>query len=187
MTLLDLIRKLHSEGKPAVAYDLFICENSLMEPEEAVSVGDDDTTVRIVDPFIPPQYLSLGDFPSYVYVEDAKTYRKLTHLKEKIPNRYPRLLVALAADRNAGFYQRYKGKNWKDIPPIEVQWATEDNLVELLLDKDGNFREMAYAGYEGIDDAVTYYPVRSPSGAVFSWQGDITRDPLPEGLTLIAK
>ena len=40
MTLLDLIRKLHSEGKPAVAYDLFICENSLMEPEEAVSVGD---------------------------------------------------------------------------------------------------------------------------------------------------
>ena len=64
---------------------------------------------------------------------------------------------------------------------------TEDNLVELLLDKDGNFREMAYAGYEGIDDAVTYYPVRSPYGCVFSWQGDITRDPLPEGLTLIAK
>jgi hypothetical protein len=137
MTLLDLIRKLHTEGKPAAAFDLFICENSLMEPEEAVSVGDDDTTVRIVDPFIPPQYLSLGDFPCYVYVEDAKTYKKLTRLKEKIPTRYPRLLVALAADRNSGFYKRYKGKHWKDIPPIEVQWATEDNLVELLLDKDG--------------------------------------------------
>jgi hypothetical protein len=46
---------------------------------------------------------------------------------------------------------------------------------------------MAYAGYEGIDDAVTCYPVRTPYGSVFSWQGDLTRDPIPDGLTLISR
>ena len=185
MTLLDLIRKLHSDGKPVAAYDLFVCDNALMGPEDAVSVGDDDLSVRIADPYIPPQYLILGDFPSYVYVEDAKTYRNLTHLKGKIPSRYPRLLVVLASDRNAGFFKRYKGKHWKDIPPLEVAWATSDNLVELLLDKDGYFIDMAYAGYEGIDTPASYYPVRSSYGSEFAWQGDLARDPLPEGLRVV--
>lgn len=188
MTLLELIRELQEAGKPVVAYDLFVCDNYMMRPEEAVSVGEyGDTTVRIADAFIPPLYLDLGDAPQYIYVEDAAAYQKLTRLKDKLPARYPRLMVVMFYNWNTGFFKRYEGKNWREIPPIEVTWARTDSLMELLLDKDGNLVDIVYGGIVGIDTPATYYPVRTPYGSIFSWKGDITRDPLPEGLTMIEK
>lgn len=186
MTVLDLIRKLHAEGKPVVAYDLFIYDNFSMSTEDAVSASDEDTTVRIADVYIPPQYLRIEDNPRYIYVEDSQTYKKLTRLKERIPINYPRLLLPLLYDWDVNFFTRYIGKHWKDIPPVEVEWAKTTDYVELLLDKNGVFCKAAYDVNEVDDSDVSFYPVRTPYGAEFSWMGDIIKDPLPDGLTLIS-
>ena len=187
MTLLDLIRTLHADGKPVVSYDLFICDNSMMLPEEAVSVGFDDSTVRIGSPYIPPQYIDLGDSPSYVYVEDAKTYKRLTNMAGKVPLRYPRLLVVVFSDRSEGFYQRYLGKSWRDIPPMEIEWANSDGLLLPLLDASGIVTGFSYDGFSGVDTGATFYRVRSEWGTEFAWQGDLTRDHLPAGLRIVSE
>ena len=186
-SLLNLIRKLHADGKPVLAYDLFVCDNSLMEAVEAVSVGFDDSTVRLGDPYIPPQYIDLGDAPCYVYVEDAKIYKSLTHLSGKVPSRYPRLLVVVFTDRSEGFFRRYLGKSWRDIPPIEIEWANGDGLLLPLLDASGIVTGFSYDGESGVGVGATYYRVRSEFGSDFAWQGDLSRDPLPDGLRIVGE
>jgi len=190
-SLLNLIRELHSQGQPVLDYDLYICDNSALPMEEVVDRTPGYVmAMPIFSPGIPPQYIDLGEKPRYLYVASAEEYPRLTHAnkaKEKIPMRYPRLLVAVFTDRSDGFFRRYLGKSWREIPPIEIEWANSDGLLLPLLDAKGIVTGFSYDGESGVDTGATFYHVQSAFGSDFAWQGDLSRDPLPDGLTLVGK
>ena len=188
MTLLDLIRTLHAEGQPVLAYDLYTCDNGALDMESVIDrTPGYVTAAQIISPMIPPQYIELGEKPRSLYVGSLEEYLRVTHTKAtagNLPKRFPRLLVAIFTDRSEGFYQRYLGKSWRDIPPIEIEWANSDGLLLPLLDAKGIVTGFSYDGESGVDTGATYYTVRSDYGSDFGWQGDPSRDPLPEGLDL---
>lgn len=188
MTLLDLIRTLHAEGWPVLDYDLYICGNSALDMESVIdrTLGYAMAT-PILSPSIPPQYIDLGEKPRTCYVESLEEYRKLTHAKEKLPKRFPRLLVAVFSDRTDGFFRRYLGKSWREIPPIEIEWANSDGLLLPLLDAKGIVTGFSYDGESGVGVGATFYHVQSVFGSDFGWQGVLSRDPLPEGLRIVDK
>lgn len=186
MTLLDLIRNLHADGKPVLDFDLFVCDSSAYDMEDVVRMERGyEIATGIDSPYIPPQYIELGDNPRYLYVRTFSEYSKLTAASGKFPARFPRLLVGIFSDRTEGFFTRYKGKNWREIPPIELLWLSHDFLSLLALDKDGNCTDFVYDNEIGADEPATFYTVRSEYGSDFAWLGDIARDPLPEGLCIV--
>lgn len=190
MTLLELIRNLHADGKPVVDYDFYVTYNSAMDIEDVINADPEfSTVVRMRTPYIPPANIELGDRVSYLYVPSLSEYRKAapkdspTMLKE---NQFPRLLVAIYSDRSNGFLQLYKGKSWRDIPPLEVEWLEQDELFLPVLDADGNLEAISYDGYVGMDEAASYYKVATPYDSTFAWNGSITKK-LPDGLRLLTK
>lgn len=188
MTLLDLIRTLHAEGKPTVDYDLFVCSNSALDMEELVDQSlEYNETFPMISPMIPPQYIELGDRSKYMYVKTLEEYLSVTHASEKIPKRFPRLLVAVFSDRSGGFLPLYKGKHWRDIPPVEIFWLTQDDLLIPVLDAEGYLIDTAYDGEFSFMEPATYYTVRSEWGTDFAWTGDLSKDSIPAGLRLLEK
>lgn len=188
MTLLDMIRSLHKEGQPVLDYDLYVCDNSALDMDElADQAREYNETTTMISPMIPPQYIELGDRPKYMYVETLEEYRSVTHASEKIPKRFPRLLVAVFSDRHGGFLPRYKGKHWRDIPPMEICWLTQDELRLPVLDAEGYLIGTAYDGEFSFMEPATYYTVRSEWGNDFAWTGDLMKDPVPSGLRLLEK
>lgn len=188
MTLLDLIRSLHEQGNPVVDYDVFVAENSACEMEDIV---DSNFGMVVFRPklslMMPPGYIELGDKPRYLYIEDLQQYLRVTHATENIPKAFPRLLVGIFTDVTFGFLPRYGGKNWREIPPIEIQWQEQNDLLLPALDAAGNLCGIVYDGEIAIDAPATYYRVRTPYGSDFAWQGDLSRDPLPEGLRIVGE
>lgn len=188
MTLLELIRNLHLEGKPVLDYDLYISDNSALDMEDVVRREPGyESAEPMISPSIPPQYLELGEKPRFLYVESLSDYKNLTRAADRLPKRFPRLLVGVFTDRSGGFLPRYKGKNWKEIPPLEISMLTRDGLVLPALDAAGNLTGLIYDGETAIDTPATYYTLISPYGSEFAWQGDLTHSPLPEGLRLLSK
>lgn len=190
MTLLDLIRDLHAQGKPVLDYDLFVCDNSALDMEDVVCLEPEYAVSRMLSsPDIPPQYIELGDKPRYLYAESNSDFRKLARpqLLSAIPKRFPRLLVGVFTDRTEGFFSKYKGKLWKEIPPMELSWLSLDGFLLPALDAAGRLTGAVYDNELGIDEPASFYTVRSEYGSEFAWQGDLARDPLPEGLRVVGK
>ena len=191
MTLLELIRNLHADGKPVVDYDFYVTYNSAMDIEDILKADPEFTTVvRMRTPYIPPANIELGDRVSYLYVSSISEYREAaprdtpTLLQE---SSFPRLLVAIYSDRSNGFLQLYKGKSWTVIPPLEVEWLEQDELLLPVLDSNGNLEAISYDGYVGMDETASYYKVSSKYGSTFAWNGNIISDKLPDGLRLLTK
>lgn len=191
MTLLDLIRYLHAEGRPVLDYDLYICDNSALNMEDVVdqTPGYSAATV-LLSPGLPPKYIELGGTPRYLRVESLADYRRLTHATgtaNRLPKRFPRLLVALFSDQSdgIGFLPRYRGKLWREIPPVELRCLMQDDLLTPVLDAEGKLTDLAYDNELAFMEPANYYFVRSEWGSDFAWQGDLARDPLPDGLTLV--
>ena len=42
MTLLDMIRTLHTEGQPVLDYDLYVCDNSALTMDELTDQARED-------------------------------------------------------------------------------------------------------------------------------------------------
>lgn len=188
MTLLDMIRTLHAVGQPVLDYDLYVCDNSALDMEELADYArEDNETTAMISPMIPPQYIELGDRPKTMYVKTLEEYLSVTHAKKNIPKRFPRLLVAIFTDRSGGFLPRYKGKHWRDIPPVEIFWLTQDELLIPVLDAEGFLIDTAYDGEFSFMEPATYYLVRSEWGTDFAWTGDLTKDRIPAGLRLLEK
>lgn len=189
MTLLDLIRKLHNGGLPVLGYDLYIADNSALDMEDVIDRTPGYAAAEVmISPNIPPQNIELGGTPCFLRVESQEEYLRLTHAKEtaeKIPRRFPRLLVAVFSDRNDGFLMCYKGKLWRKIPPEELRWIMYDGLLVPVLDAQGRLTDLAYDNELAYMEPANYYFVRSEWGTDFAWQGDLVKDPLPEGLSLI--
>lgn len=188
MTLLTLIRNLHENNMTVLDYDLYISDNSALDMEDVVDQTPGCVTAEaMISPAIPPQYIELGDKPRYLYVESLAEYLRLTHAKERIPKRFPHLLVAVFTDRSGGFLPRYKGKPWREIPPIELMWLTNDDMVLPVLDAAGTLIDLCYDNELALMEPATYYLARSEWGSEFAWQGDLAKDKLPTGLRLIEK
>lgn len=188
MTLLDLIRDLHAEGKPVVDYEIFICDNSSLDMEDVVRQDHgSEVSTPLLSPPIPPQYFELGEKPRFLYVETVKEYLRVTKAQHKIPKHFPYLLVGIFTDRTGGFLPRYRGKSWRDIPPVELFFLTQDGLVLPALDASGNLIGLVYDNEIGYDTPATFYTVRSIYGSEFAWQGDISRDTLPDGLQIVSE
>lgn len=186
MTLLDLIRKLHSQGKPVLDYDLFVCDNSAMDMENVVDQTPGyECATPVFSPDIPPQYIELGDKPRFLYAESVSDFRKLVNTTKTLPKLFPRLLVGVFSDQSAGFFPRYKGRSWHEIPPLELFWLSQDGLLLPALDAAGRLTGAVYDNEIGVGEAATFYTVQSECGSEFAWQGDITRDPLPDGLRIV--
>lgn len=188
MTLLDLIRKLHEDGKLVLDYDLFVCDNSTMDIENVVDQTPGyECATPIFSPDIPPQYIELGDKPRFLYAESISDFRKLVNTTKALPKRFPRLLVGVFSDYGTGFFTRYKGRFWRDIPPVELFWMTQDDLLLPALDAAGCLTGAVYDNMVGLAEDATFYTARSEYGSEFAWMGDISRDPLPDGLHLVTK
>ena len=188
MTLLEMIRTLHAGGQPVLDYDLYVCDNSALTMDELADRAlEDNETTALISPMIPPQYIELGDRPKTLYVKTLEEYLAVTHAKKNIPKRFPRLLAAVFTDRSGGFLPCYRGKNWRDIPPIEIFWLTRDGLLLPVLDAEGALIDTACDGEFSFMEPATYYTVRSEWGTDFAWTGDLARDPLPAGLRLLEK
>ena len=190
MTLLDLIRDLHDKGKPVLDYDLFVCDNSALDMEDVVCMIPEYAVSEMLrSPGVPPQYIELGSAPRYLYAESDSDFRKLTkpQLASKLPKLFPRLLVGVFTDRTEGFFPRYTGKLWSEIPPVELRWFSQDDLLLPALDAAGCLTGAVYDNMVDLAEDATFYTVRSIYGSDFAWMGDIARDPLPEGLHLVTK
>lgn len=185
MTLLDLIRKLHEDGKPVLDYDLFVCDNSTMDMETVVDQTPGyECAAPIFSPDIPPQYIELGDNPRFLYAESISDFRKMVRSENTLPKRFPRLLVGVFSDYGTGFFTRYKGRFWREIPPLELSWISHDALLLPALDSSGFLTGAVYDNEIGLGESATFYTVRSEYGSDFAWVGNVS-DPLPEGLHFV--
>ena len=178
MTLLDLIRKLHSDGVVVGSVSLFAVNDFVLDFEDAIrSAYPNDPS------YIPPASLELGDDPKYIVCKNAAEYNKATTCRI-VKAIFPVLVVGLYPEKNQDFLNKYRGCMWSDIPPVELRW-TEAYMENALpaLDRNGRFLFFTYMG-ETPDGPASYYTLRSDHGTEFAWQGDIMKDQIPAGLTL---
>ena len=179
MTLLDLIRDLHAQSKPVWAFDLFFSDNTFLDAEDAVNFAN--LLPRALSPEIPPSALELGDKPRYLYVEDAPAYEKLTgHTAPSAA--FPRLLLLIVTPSVGSFLRLYKGKSWRDIPPLELYWLElPDSMLLPALNSQG-----VVTGVVSEEDGESYYILREgKTGVRFAWLGGLS-DPLPPGFAIMS-
>ena len=185
MTLLDLIRSLHKDGTVLLSYELFTTDD-VVGIEDAIYGWDRNPQVsrlRYPGAVIDPGSVELGDKPEYLVCRSAEEYEDITYVSPpKGP--YPVLLVCVGLESMEAFSKRWKGRHWSEIPPLELRLSRADRCPYALpkLTRDGVF-----CGYQETtpdDRRGSYYVLRSRYGDFFAWDGDLLKDPLPDGMTV---
>lgn len=185
MTLLDLIRNLHKDGKVVRGYDIFTAKTR-SDIRDVVYKPNGTVSSYTPSPEIPPDSLELGDDPQYIICRDAAEYLELTDIELK-KARYPRLLVCLFNDRTRDFTERWKNHWWYELPPVELDWveAVEEGAIPLI-SGSGLFYGFVYDANRRFGDNVgSYYVLKNDAGDRFAWTGDLSTHNIPDGLTIL--
>lgn len=187
MTLYDLLYKLQKQGKTVLGYEFFVSGNIFLGDEDRFCVKPGrDISTRLDKAALPPRMIDLGDSPYYVWVETKAAYKKLTQ-DESISEakKFPRLLVFVSLQMEPQeFLNRYFGCMWDAVPPMEWNFV-EAGQYTPYLDKLGCVIDFLEGGIPRSAKHTDYYMVRSKYGNEFAWGGDLTKDKLPDGLTVI--
>ena len=187
MTLYDLLYKLQKQGKPVLGYEFFVSGSIFLGDEDRFCVKPGrDISTRLDKAALPPRMIELGDSPYYVWVKTKADYKKLTQ-DENISEakKFPRLLVFVSLQMEPEeFLRRYFGFMWNDVPPMEWNFV-EAGQYTPYLDKLGCVIDFLEGGIPRSAKHMDYYMVRSKYGNKFAWGGDLSKDRLPDGLTVI--
>ena len=187
MTLYDILQKLHRQGKPVLGYEFFVSGDVFLDDKQRFCVKPGrDISTRLDKATLPPRMIELGDSPCYVWVESADAYRKLTQDENiSAAKKFPRLLVFVSLQMEPKeFLHRYFGCMWNDVPPMEWNFV-EAGQYTPYLDKLGCVIDFLENGMPRSPQHMDYYKVRSEYGNEFAWAGDLSKDRLPKGLTVI--
>lgn len=184
MTVQDIIRKLHKDGKMVNTYDLFI--GNIFDLEESIAESEDkDSFVKVIyDCEIPPLYVEVGNHPEYIYFATREEYIR-KRLTKKVPDHFPRLCIGV--ERNASYLlnKDWKGHMWSEIPPIELAWVGSDLGDIPEIDIEGRFTRTRGQAYPLADiDEPNFYYLKDKNGVMWAWLGNPMKDKIPEGLTL---
>lgn len=187
MTLLDLINKLMKEGKAVRRCEFFLRGDDYIDDEDlfCLKPGQDMST-HVDRAYLPPRMIELGDDPDYRWMENMAAYKKLTGAKE-IPDykKFPILLIHVPLDmKPTEFLDRYFGRKWNEVSPLEWSYVGGGGYTPYL-DRIGCVVSFLEHGTPRSESRMNFYMVRSVYGTDFAWGGDIAKDKLPEGLSII--
>lgn len=185
MTVRDIIRQLHKEGKTVKAYDLYVDE--LFDIEETIASTDrgNPSVKAITDCEIPPQYVEVGDFPEYIYFATKEEYTA-KNLTKNVPKSFPRLCIGIDRGASPELNKNWKGHMWHEIPPIELYWVGAEFGQIPELDVEGHFTRLREQADPILDmfDTSSFYYVKDGNGIEWAWTGNPMKDKVPDGLTL---
>lgn len=182
MTIIDLIRKLYKEGTVVLDCEVFTTTDIIGIEDAIWRWNVAPFVMRNVLEDIAPGSIELGEKPDYLVCRSAEEYEE--HTGVDLPRaKYPRLLVCVNRETMVELSRRWKGHYWKDIPPLEIQWS-QVSFYDALprISKDGIF-----VGYEAMFPGElkgSYYVLRDKYGNNCVWGGDLSKDDLPDGMTI---
>ena len=187
MTLLDLINKLQKEKKIVARWEFFLRGDDFIDDEDLFCLRPGRMLSTHIDQaYLPPRMIELGDAPRYVWIGSKEEYEKLTGAQD-VPGgrRFPVLLIHVPLVLTAqGFVDRYFGKYWHEVSPTEWNYVEVGGYTPFL-DRFGMVINYLERGIPRSESCMNFYFVRSPYGNDFAWGGDLSKDKLPEGLSLV--
>lgn len=185
MTVQDIIRKLHNDGKKVIAYDLFIVDD--LDIDNAIyyaEVPEEYASLPVYDCEIPPAYVELGGVYDYIYFATKEDYIK-AKVGKRVPSAFPRLCIAIGRNTKSRLTKDWKGHMWSEIPPIELAWAGSNGGEIPEVDIEGRFTRLRQPDILiSLEFDKPFYYVKDDNGNDWAWLGNPMKDKVPDGLHL---